>query len=512
MQQLKTFFEKWGIHSFLLPVFFIIHNYTQYYGMVSVGIAFKTLGEIFLFVVVFFLLVQAKIRNINKSLQLTTLAGFVFLFFGVVKDFLTLTLKIKLLSKYSVLLPLTLLITIFFWIVILKKKDFKKSNLFQNVLLIILILVDAGSLFFSQDKFSLNKNQLVKNNIVDINKLTASDNKPDVYYLLFDCYPGTSFLKNYMQYDNSSLTDTLQNKGFHVINNPKSNYNRTAFSLASTLNFEYLQKIKNNVSIQSKNYNQAQLATKYSVVPKMFTKLGYKVYNLSIFDIDNQKSMEKETFLTLPDQRFLLYNTLFERIQNDLFWNLVTGKYQVKFIQKMVAVKKQEVVDEQLKKRTFNNKVIDSLQKIPSIQEADPKFIYAHFYLPHPPFFYTENGEGNDLNFIVTEESLTDQKMFLSYLRYTNRVMLTLINKILKDSKKPPVIIVQSDHGFRDFKDGPKMPYLFFKNYSAFYFPDKNYSMLYDTLSNINTFPIIFNKYFNTNIPLQKDTSTFLAY
>jgi hypothetical protein len=72
------------------------------------------------------------------------------------------------------------------------------------------------------------------------------------------------------------------------------------------------------------------------------------------------------------------------------------------------------------------------------------------------------------------------------------------------------LIILQSDHGFTDFEGGPSKPALFFKNYSAFYFPDKNYSSLYDTMSNINTFPVIFNKYFGMNIPLQKDTSVFV--
>jgi hypothetical protein len=73
--------------------------------------------------------------------------------------------------------------------------------------------------------------------------------KPDVYYLVFDCYPGTIFLKEYMNYDNSSFNEELEKKGFHVIKDPKSNYNRTAFSLASSLNFEYLKDIVDNTKI-----------------------------------------------------------------------------------------------------------------------------------------------------------------------------------------------------------------------------------------------------------------------
>jgi hypothetical protein len=86
-----------------------------------------------------------------------------------------------------------------------------------------------------------------------------------------------------MKYDNSSFDSTLQERGFHVIKNPKSNYNKTAFSISSTLNFEYLDNIKNFSAIGSKDYNQALLTINHSLVPKIFKKLDYKFYNLSIF-------------------------------------------------------------------------------------------------------------------------------------------------------------------------------------------------------------------------------------
>ncbi len=106
---------------------------------------------------------------------------------------------------------------------------------------------------------------------------------------------------------------------------------------------------------------------------------------------------------------------------------------------------------------------------------------------------------------------MRNKTRFLSYLRYTNRVMLQLVDTILQHSARPPVIVVQSDHGFRDFEGGPPATQrdLFFKNYSAFYFPDKAYSGLYDTMSNVNTFPVLLNTYFGTHIPLQRDSSVF---
>ncbi|MEO5685094.1 MAG: hypothetical protein ABIQ88_20790 [Chitinophagaceae bacterium] len=512
MKQVTRFFGKNSIHSFLLPVFFTLHNYIQYYGLVSVGVALKTMAIIMLVLLFLFLLLFLFTRHVARCLQIITLISFVFLFYGIIKDFISKTAGLPFFASYSVLLPLMLLCTLVLCAVIWRKKDFFRINLFQNVLLLLFILADTGQMIFTQSQFFLSKNMLVKKDLLQAGNVSRPAERPDVYYLLFDCYPGTGFLRNFMQFDNSPMDSTLQGRGFRVINDSRSNYNRTVFSMASALNFEYLHNINNNTVITPQTYTQSRLSIKYGAVPELFDHLGYKLYNLSIFEIGHQPPLHREDFLTLPEQRVLLYNTLGERFKADVLWNFISGKYSIGLLRKVYVVQQSEVVAAEVEKRAFNDKVADSLQSIPRKRDSLPKFVYAHFYLPHPPFFYDEKGNSNDLNFVVTEKSLLDKHLFISYLQYTNKVMLRMIDSILVNAQRPPVIIVQSDHGFRDFEGGPSAPYLFFKNYIAFYFPDRDYHGLYDTLSNVNTFPIVFNKYFNTRIPMQKDTSTFLPY
>ena len=91
--------------------------------------------------------------------------------------------------------------------------------------------------------------------------------------------------------------------------------------------------------------------------------------------------------------------------------------------------------------------------------------------------------------------------------------MLKVIDTILaKSAGRRAVIIIQSDHSSVDYEGCPDDVTLTVKNFSAFYFPDKEYWAFYDTMSNINTFPVIFNKYFKTTIPLQRDTAAYLRY
>ena len=434
------------------------------------------------------------------------------MFFGAIKDFFQLTLDLPFVSRYSVLLPLVLVVTIILIRSILKMKDQKKTNFFLNTLLIIFLLVEGIMLIDINKSYFLSKNLLTKSFQIKTDSLPNPSGKPDVYYIVFDSYPGTLFLEEYMNYDNSSFNEELEKKGFHVIKDPKSNYNRTAFSLASSLNFEYLKDIVDNTKITPQYYNRAKLTIKYSAVTEVFKHYNYDFFNLSVFDFSNAPSIRRENFLLMPEKNVLLYNTLPERLKNDLFWNLLVGKYAVPALQKLFARNTSEFEKAEIGRRNFNNTIVDSLMKIPSQNNASPKFIYAHLYLPHPPFFYNEDGKENDLKYVIEEESQKNKELFISYLKYTNNIMLGITDKIINNHGSNSVVILQSDHGFRDYEGGPSFPETFFKNYSAFYFPDRNYSALYDTLSNVNTFPILFNKYFNTRFPMQKDTTVFLPY
>lgn len=509
MKRARLYLEKWGLHAFLLPVFFVANNYRQYHGLVSTQTAFYLFIKILSFVLVFFLLLWAATKHVNKSLQLTSLFVFIFLFFGVIKTFSEEILQTEFLTRYTVFLPLILIVTIILAWKILKKRNFRTSNLFLNLLLLVFLLIESLTLVISGVE-SVDEMRLTKVQYSSMKPVADSAEKPDVYYLIFDCYPGTTYLRNYMNYDNYAMDSMLKQDGFHVIPEPRSNYNRTAFSMASTFNFQYLRGINDNTRTTSKDYNQALLTVKDPDVVNIFKSNGYRFYNLSVFAIDDAPPMYREHFLTMPEENVMLYDSLWERIKRDVLWNFITGNYANTFIKKLFEQDKNKFIEDQVKKKTYNHTLIDSVAKIPLITSASPKFVYAHFELPHPPYFYNEKGESNNLDMATDPNSFRNRSLFLSYLEYTNTVIRNICNHILRASGNKAVIVIQSDHGFTDFEGGPQEHEHYFKNYSAFYFPDRNYSILYDSLSNINTFPILFNKYFQSNIPLQKDSTVFL--
>ena len=89
-----------------------------------------------------------------------------------------------------------------------------------------------------------------------------------------------------------------------------------------------------------------------------------------------------------------------------------------------------------------------------------------------------------------------------------------LITKIIHESKRPAIIILQGDHGTaselrnhqgfenNDFKER-------FSILNAYYFPDKDYSMIYPEISPVNSFKVVMNKYFDKNFKLEEDKAFY---
>ena len=103
--------------------------------------------------------------------------------------------------------------------------------------------------------------------------------------------------------------------------------------------------------------------------------------------------------------------------------------------------------------------------------------------------------------------SSSSKNRFKNYISYTNKELDELITGLQLKYDNKAIIILQSDHGLDDipgshWKDA-------FRNYTAYFFPDKDYTSLRDNLSNVNTFRILFNKYFGQQLPLLADSSIY---
>jgi hypothetical protein len=362
-----------------------------------------------------------------------------------------------------------------------------RFNMYLNLLLSIFILIDAALLVQKMQHRNLSMNVRPHYNI---NCDTCT--KPDIYFLVFDEYSSTSALKETWNYDNSDLDSFLIKKGFRVLPDSRSNYNFTQFSIASTLNMDYLN-IPNPSACTIKDYNNCFELIKNNQVCSVLSSMGYEIANYSIFDIQKNPSLVTESFLPLKT-KLITSQTFISRIKKDLFHLLLVGKFEIKWLSKDL-----------LYATYYNNqKIIKAILKDSSDVENRPRFVYSHITMPHPPFYYNKNGQRKS-----KEEIIKDGEGIFSYLDYlpkTNEVIQQLVNSILTRSKKPVAIVLLGDHGFRQKQSEDFQ----FRNLNAVYLSSGNYSGFYDSITNVNEYRILFNNLFNASLPLKKDSSIFL--
>lgn len=488
--------KRYPLYLFLLPVFFVLHGFVENLGFIDVKeAALLLLSYLFLtmsiagFSYVFF-------RNWNRAALITTFWMSFFFFFGALHEFLKAHSPIKLFSRYSFLLGMALSILFVLFIYFRKStKPFQRFSVYLNLLFIIYIVTDIGTgIYKSLDK---SVNRFAVYGFAHENNYKACDTcaKPNIYFLLYDEYGGSRSLHEQYGYVND-LDSFLIREKFQVQWNSRSNYNFTAFSMSSALNMAYIDGIKNTKAVTAEDYSNCTLLIRDNQVIKFLDAQGYEIHNYSVFDLAGNPAMVDQSFLPLKT-KLISDRTLFAHLNKDIGWLLIT-KYPFKLFGQ-----------NHYRKHKKNNEDFQALTiKASTEKHAKPLFVYAHFYLPHPPYFYDKNGNLKSEEVIYNEYKSNPPASYLEYVTYTNTKVRELVSA-LKKNDPTAVIMILSDHGYRE-KESKKYSH-FFRNMNAVYYPDQQYEGLYDSISSVNQFRVVFNKMFRANFPLLKDSTVLLV-
>jgi hypothetical protein len=406
-------------------------------------------------------------------------------FFGALHDALKENFNDFFISRYSFLIPFISTATAAVFVYIKKRKSsFIKPFNYLNLLLLILLLTDVVSF----------TGKLISNDVYGKKVLPGGLAKcdtcvtPDVYWIVADEYAGSQELKEVFHFENTDFEKKLQKMGFHVIIDSRSNYNITPFSIASTLNLTYLPLKDTGNTINDVPMVMGMIGE--NVLSRFFHKQGYTLFNNSVFNLPGESQQAESTFLPNKTE-YITAQTFLSRMEKDLSYHLVTT-LKLKWVNKTAMYAN----------RTGNHALYKNTIETSRLKTA-PKFSYTHLSMPHSPYYYNETGEPVGYDQLFDYKSKPD---YLSYLKYTNKKLLSLVDQLIKNSAQPPVIFLMSDHGFRE-TDQKKYHFM---NLCAIYTSEKKYDDYYAGLSSVNVFRIFLNAQFKQQLPLLPDSTIFL--
>lgn len=341
--------------------------------------------------------------------------------------------------------------------------------------------------------------------LVGSSETTGSKDQPDIYYFIFDRYAGPKSLKEEYQFDNSKFFDFLKDKGFYLAEDSSTNYPKTSQSLGSSLNYEYINFLTEQTNGgASSDQTVVTPLTRNNKVIKFLKGKGYQYVHIG--PAWNPTSINPNA-----DKNFLFKDGLYPGADEFTtgFLNTTIAAPMFKDIfRDRTAISQNPYNNDHRKRILFEMQSIAQVPEMPG-----PKFVFMHVLIPHDPFVFDKNCEPIDEEEVKKHDHVTN---YLNQLTCANTMIMTMIDDILATSEKPPVIILQSDEGPFPLKTPlpPKQSWGTastallkekFPILNAYLMPGASKKELYQSITPVNSFRVLFNAYFDTKLPLLPD-------
>jgi len=482
---------RFALPAVLLAVFQLLFLYRYNFSEVD-GESLPVLPLVLCVVVplsIYFGLSKWIIAETRRSVCSSIIVAFLF-YFGAFAD---------LAELWGVRIPVSLMAVAWsaFWLSVLVRvlrnrtsvKVLHQLTLYFGLFVVGIECVDIGSEYVSVSTIPVEPIRLTDARPVK--------DRPDIYHIVLDGYAGSQTLMEKFSDDNRAFLQDLQSKGFVVSTRSSANYPSTFLSLASMLNIDYLQRLGIPTPPHSKDRKALIELIRANRVSKYLREKGYEVIHFktnwagtsdnpyATHTIDCYNDISGPGGIRSSLSLLWQQSTILRAFSGHLFEFSVVGP----------------TVD------AFNCMFarLESSASLPG-----PKYVFAHIMLPHPPYVFDE--EGNPLE--RSTSSVRNWRPELEYwgqLKYLNKRVSRIVDGILRMPGHDPIIILNSDHGpaFSGNEYSDEMIEERFRILMAVRLPRDTDSFVYEGITPVNVFRLIFNRFVDGQFALLPDDSYF---
>jgi hypothetical protein len=327
----------------------------------------------------------------------------------------------------------------------------------------------------------------------------AEDGQPrDIYYLIFDRYANEAVLREQYGFDNSAFLDGLRDDGFRVVDEAMANYPQTAHSLASSLNMTHLDGVAEAMGPDSSDFGPIWRSLSDSTVVSTFDDLGYTTVHVGTWWEPSR--VDPGSDINIVEGAISEFQSV---LLNTTVWPALA---------RTIGVDTYDFRRQEFRRIGSQFQAIEETSRDPR-----PTFTFAHFTLPHPPYVLNADGSFSE------DAGRPIEAAYLEQLEAANTMISDLVDHLLTGpDDTDPIVIVQSDEGpYPVGIEGTGKPIVYtgapdevvwrkLAILNAYYLPGQT-DAIYDEITPVNTFRMVFDRYFGSDLGLLPDRAFIYA-
>ena len=276
--------------------------------------------------------------------------------------------------------------------------------------------------------------------------VAAGTGGPNIYFVLLDGYPRTDTLDETFGIDNQPFVRNLEELGFSVADDARTNYNKTWLTLASALNGAYIEDLLGDEATPADAPGELrwlQALIREASVPRLLRDRGYAIRTVPPPYTSAALTSADEVL----DQGHL---TEFEvKLISASPWTLI---FRDQIAPLLYEAQGQRVIDD-----------LATTVELAESPPSEPQFVLSHIHSPHPPFVLRPSA-GSDSPSVpdcfpgcsLWEARIESLGMTFDDYRNELSLQVAALNEMLLSSIRritaadpAAVVILMSDHGTR---------------------------------------------------------------
>ncbi len=332
---------------------------------------------------------------------------------------------------------------------------------------------------------------------IGLNQAAASRDSPDIYFILLDGYARADVLEKYYGFDNGPFIRALERRGFQVATASEANYYWTYLSLSSTLNMDYLPALLGDrLDPLGTDRENAYHLLRENRAAAFLKARGYRFVHLQSTWGGTGSNPYADDFLPCGGGLF-----------RDEYLLAVA---EVTWLQAFGSSASMDLASCHLR----NFETLAGLARTPG-----PKFVFTHFVPPHHPYLFDREGRvlrnANLSNQFEFQKRLWENRSaYVDQLVFVNRSIGRVIDRLIAESTRPPIILLLSDHGpnLRRGYATDEQHRIRLADLSAVLLPGAAPDLFPEDVSNVNLLRIVLDQAFDAGLPLLPDRHFVSAF